>query len=118
MYYKGNPISYIFPFLYSYLHEINKKIVHTVNRKGFFLISGRLEREMKLTFEICLPHISMTLKNRVKTKSVLSMVSRNYVFNKIGSMGQDSRDFFHKILERKKRSTFLCQRVLVFGFVL
>ena len=62
---------------------------------------------MKIYFWILPASHTYDFKKRVK--NVLSMVFRNFPFNKIGSMGQDSRDFFHKILERKKRSTFLCQ---------
>jgi hypothetical protein len=46
-----------------------------------------------------------------KLENVLSMVFRNFLFNKIGSTGQDSRDFFHKILERKKGRHFCVNHV-------
>ena len=72
----------------------------------FFFLISRLEREMKIYFWILPASHTYDFKKRVK--NVLSMVFRNFPFNKIGSMGQNSGDFFHKILERKKKGRHFC----------
>ena len=71
---------------------------------------------MKIYFWILPASHTYDFKKRVK--NVLSMVFRNFPFNKIGSMGQNSGDFFHKILERKKKVDIFVSTMLVFGFVL